>query len=293
MSCSTLFWPRRRVNDRDDLASIYSSSPLVEKYVVERKEDSQAIDTSARIGQLRKLMAEEGVQVYLAPSEDAHSTEMISPSDERRRYISGFTGSTGVAIVTEQEAHLFTDGRYWIQAEKQLDPAWTLHKVPLVKNWDAWLADESAKQGGLTIGVDPRLIKFTQAASLLDTITKTKGSFVFPSRNLVDVVWGSARPSPTKAPVNIHPLEYAGQPAEEKLSKIAAWLLAGGEGTSIGGAYPPGSSYIINELDQVAWTLNLRGASFPCSRECLLLSRKYCIRTQSLLSRQPYFLLIW
>lgn len=63
-------------------------------------------------------------------------------------------------MVSQQEAHLFTDGRYWIQAAEQLDSNWTLHKVPLVKNWDEWLVEESNKQGGITIGIDPKLIQY-------------------------------------------------------------------------------------------------------------------------------------
>ena len=75
-----------------------------------------------------------------------------------------FTGSTGVAVITQQEAHLFTDGRYWIQAAKQLDSNWLLHKVPLVKDWDEWLADESIKQGGLVVGIDPKLIQYCESS---------------------------------------------------------------------------------------------------------------------------------
>lgn len=266
-SCTALLWPRKRASQENDLGSVYSSSPLIEKHIDIAAHEVEPVDTSRRVGSLRKLMAEEGVQAYVVPSEDAHSSEMTSPSDQRRSYISGFTGSVGLAIVTQQEAHLFTDGRYWIQAAKQLDSTWTLHKVPLVKNWDAWLIDESIKLGGLTIGIDPRLIKFAQASTLLAEIIESKGSFSFPSRNLIDVVWGSARPHPLESPVHVHPLEYAGQPSAEKLARLATWLATGGNQASIGGTFSPGSSYIINELDQIAWILNLRGASFPCSRE--------------------------
>jgi len=101
----------------------------------------------------------------------------------------------------------------------------------------------------------------------LADLTSTGGSFTFPSRNLVDVIWGSQRPSPIDAPVHIHPLEFAGQPAQEKLSKLAEWLATGGDKKANSGGFPQGSSYMINELDQIAWMLNMRGASIPCNRE--------------------------
>jgi len=75
-------------------------------------------------------------------------------------FLNRFTGSTGVAVITNQEAHLFTDGRYWIQAEKQLDSNWKLHKVPVVKDWDEWLVDESEKVKGITVGIDATLVQY-------------------------------------------------------------------------------------------------------------------------------------
>ncbi|UZJ51629.1 hypothetical protein CBS101457_000949 [Exobasidium rhododendri] len=218
-----------------------------------------------RLATLRKLMKEEGVEAYVVPSEDAHSSEYTSPDNQRRTFISGFTGSTGVAVITLQEAHLFTDGRYWIQAEKQLDSNWAFHKVPLVKDWDAWLVDESERSKGIKVGIDATLVQYARASAFNDDLTSTGGSFTFQSRNLVDVAWGKQRPSPIGAPVHVHPLEYSGQPAQEKLSQLASWLTTGGDKTTNNGGFPLGSSYIVNELDQIAWMLNLRGASIPCN----------------------------
>ena len=75
-----------------------------------------------------------------------------------------FTGSTGVAIVTREEAHLFTDGRYWIQASEQLDDNWTLHKVPTVKDWDDWLVEKSEHAKGIVVGIDPTLVTYCEFA---------------------------------------------------------------------------------------------------------------------------------
>lgn len=201
-----------------------------------------------------------------------------------------FTGSTGVAIVTREEAHLFTDGRYWIQASEQLDDNWTLQKVPTVKDWDDWLVEKSENAKGIIVGIDPTLVTYCEfamftaptlpvfltkhgtvrASALLDSLTPTGGSFTFPSRNLVDVVWGKNRPAPIDAPIFVHPLKYAGQPSQEKLEALAKWLATSGDKATNNGGFPPGSTYIINELDQIAWMLNLRGASIPCNRACAL-----------------------
>lgn len=112
-----------------------------------------------------------------------------------------------------------------------------------------------------------KLFVLAQASKLLTSITATKGSFTFPSRNLIDIVWGKARPTPITSLIKVHPLEFAGKPGKEKLSDLASWLATGGDKATNNGGFPNGSSYLINELDQIAWLLNLRGASFPCSRE--------------------------
>jgi Xaa-Pro aminopeptidase len=87
------------------------------------------IDTTARLSSLRALMQANKIGAYLIPSEDAHQSEYIAPCDGRRAYISNFTGSAGFALVAEKEALLWTDGRYFLQAGKELDANWTLMKV--------------------------------------------------------------------------------------------------------------------------------------------------------------------
>lgn len=87
--------------------------------------------TSGRLEALRRLMQEHQLAAYYVPSEDAHQSEYIASWDGRREFLSGFTGSAGFALVTAQEAALWTDGRYYLQAEKQLDSNWTLMKAGL------------------------------------------------------------------------------------------------------------------------------------------------------------------
>lgn len=102
--------------------------------------DMETVDTSKRLAQLRELMKNEKIDVYIVPSEDSHQSEYIAPCDARREYISGFSGSAGTAIVTLERAALATDGRYFNQASKQLDANWTLLKQGLedVPTWQEW-----------------------------------------------------------------------------------------------------------------------------------------------------------
>src|ERR1700712_5647966 len=105
-----------------------------------RSIDMEQVDSSNRLAQLRDLMREHKVDVYIVPSEDSHQSEYIAPCDARRAYISGFSGSAGTAVITLEKAALATDGRYFNQASKQLDDNWHLLKQGMedVPTWQEW-----------------------------------------------------------------------------------------------------------------------------------------------------------
>ena len=105
-----------------------------------RTVDMEKVDTSKRLAQLRELMQEHKLDVYIVPSEDSHQSEYIAPCDARRAYISGFSGSAGTAVITLEKAALATDGRYFNQASKQLDENWSLLKQGMedVPTWQEW-----------------------------------------------------------------------------------------------------------------------------------------------------------
>ena len=102
--------------------------------------DMEEVDTSKRLSQLRELMREHKLDIYIVPSEDSHQSEYIAPCDARRAYICGFTGSAGTAVITLEKAALATDGRYFNQASKQLDENWHLLKQGMedVLTWQEW-----------------------------------------------------------------------------------------------------------------------------------------------------------
>ncbi|KAN0060966.1 hypothetical protein ACQY0O_006700 [Thecaphora frezii] len=258
MSCLDIF--RRSCSAASvDAASLYSERTLIADGDAYAKGEKQSVSkpnvTGPRLEALRRLMEQEACDFYIVPTDDAHGSEYTAPSEQRRVWISGFTGSAGTAIVASDSAHLFADGRYHVQAAKQLDDNWTLHKVGQtgVKDWPAWLLDQVKE--GTKVGLDPALISFTEGKSLVTELTAKKAEAVFPYRNLVDVAWAGDRPDPVDAPIKVHELKYAGKPAQDKVADVRADLKA----------YPPNSAFIISALDEVAWLLNLRGASIPCN----------------------------
>lgn len=226
----------------------------------EKEKQGHASDTTDRLEVLRSLMKEEGLDAYLVPSQDAHDLEYAAHEFHRLAFISGFTGDSGTAIITKSKAYLFTDSRYHIQASEQLDGNWTLHKVPSDTDWDQTLVDLSDKRQ-MAIGIDPKLITYSTAKPILARLTSSGSTFNFPTRNLVDIVWGTGRPTPSTDPIVIHPLKYAGEAAEKKLERVASWLSDGASGST--SPFKKGSPYFISQLDMIAWLLNLRGGSVP------------------------------
>ncbi|KAF2756160.1 aminopeptidase-like protein [Pseudovirgaria hyperparasitica] len=213
----------------------------------------EKVDTTERLAKLRELMKESKVDVYIIPSEDSHQSEYIAACDGRREFICGFSGSAGTAVVTLEKAALATDGRYFNQAGKQLDSNWELLKQGLqdVPTWQEWTADHS--QGGKSVGVDPTIITAPDARKLADKIKKKGGSgLVAVKDNLVDAVWGSAKPSRPVEPVKVQPIEFAGKNTEEKLADLRKEL-----------EKKKSAGFVVSMLDEIAWLYNLRGNDIP------------------------------
>lgn len=214
----------------------------------------ECVDTSERLVALRAAMRECGVDAYVIGTEDAHASEYTAACDRRLTYVSGFTGSTATVVVLADSAHFFTDGRYHVQASKQLGDAWTLHKVGTanVANWPEWL---TTLPHGTQVGMDAKLVSYTDAKGLKAALAEHNIDLVFPPNNLVDDVWGCERPPPMLEPVYEHKLQFAGTHASDKLARLRKWLAE----------HSMSSAYVLSFLDEVAWLLNLRGASIPCN----------------------------
>ncbi|KAK3368199.1 peptidase M24, structural domain-containing protein [Podospora didyma] len=216
-------------------------------------QEMETVNTSARLAALRSLMKERNIDIYVVPSEDSHASEYIAACDGRREYISGFSGSSGTAVVTHDKAALATDGRYFNQAAKQLDQNWLLLKTGLqdVPTWQEWVATEAA--AGKVVGVDPTLISSSIAGKLDESIKKNGGARLEAvTGNLVDLVWGSARPPRPNQEVFFLSANYSGNDTETKLVDLRKELVK-----------KKAAGFVVSLLDDIAWLFNLRGSDIP------------------------------
>jgi Xaa-Pro aminopeptidase len=153
-------------------------------------------------------------------------------------------------VVTHDKAALATDGRYFNQAAKQLDSNWHLLKTGMqdVPTWQDWAAEEAS--GGKTVGVDPALISSSVAEKLDETVKQNGGAGLKAvSENLIDLVWGDARPARSNNPVVLLPLKYAGKDTATKLSELRKEL-----------EKKKAAGFVLSMLDEIAWLFNLRGS---------------------------------
>lgn len=212
---------------------------------------TQMVDTTDRLARLRKLMKkpETNVNAFVVPTEDQHFSEYIADCDARRAFISGFTGSAGCAIVTDKEALLFTDGRYFLQAEKQLDSNWTLMKqgLPDVPSWQDYLSKNIGPHS--RIGIDSTLISASDAEIIKTALTPIQSELVPVEENLVDLVWADDRPARPQNPVFHLDVKYSGKSHSEKLRVVRAELKR-----------EKAKAVVVTMLDEVAWLFNLRGS---------------------------------
>ena len=173
-----------------------------------------------KVEALRKLMKANDVQAYMVPSTDPHKSEYVPAPWQRRRYISGFTGSVADVVITEQAAGLWADSRYYLQAEDELDSGvYTLFKkgMPGVPEYDEWLA--GALAGEAKAGVDPKLLPMKDHKRLKRKLGETGVVLESIEENLVDVVWEDRPPMPG-GKVLVHGREFAGEEHGSKLARL-------------------------------------------------------------------------
>lgn len=215
-------------------------------------------EVKERIEQLRKLMAQAGIDVYYIPMSDCHNSEYVAKHFRCIEFISGFTGSAGHVIVTKDEAWLFADGRYYIQAENQLKGSdITLMKwgQPQIPEPVDFVTDMAA---GKVLGFDGSVVN----ANFAKQITK-KASKVVYNRDLVGEIW-TDRPAQEFSKIWEVPIEACGETTESKLSRIRKELEKEIENSTIGiknGSY----GFFLNSLDDIAWIFNIRANDVPCN----------------------------
>lgn len=221
-----------------------------------------------RLSALRAEMAKRSIDIYVVPTADFHESEYVGEYFKARKFITGFTGSAGTAVITMTEAGLWTDGRYFVQAENQLkDTTVTLYKmgeegVPTVEEF---IADKLPEKG--TLGFDGRVVNAGWGAKL-EKIAADKNASMAVSEDLIDFIWAD-RPALSKEKAYLLEEKYSGKSTQEKIKDVRAKMKE--EGANV---------HILTSLYDIAWLLNVRGrdiASVPVVMSYLVLTEKECI----------------
>ena len=206
---------------------------------------SQKSASAARLALLRAEMARRGLDAFLVPRSDEYQGEYVAPYAERLSWLSGFSGSAGLAIVLAERAAIFVDGRYTVQVRDQVDvnlfePHDVTQEPP--HQWLAGAVGEGAK-----VGFDPWLVTAEQAQKFRTACAKAGASLEGIADNPIDAVWADQPPRPAN-PVVAHPLQFAGRSAADKLNDIASSLAAQGAAAAV-----------LTMPDSIAWLFNIRG----------------------------------
>ena len=208
-----------------------------------------------RLDDLREVMRREKLAAFIFPSTDAHQSEYVASHWQGREWISGFDGSAGTAVVTLDRAALWTDSRYFLAAEQQLQGTeYQLMKLRVegTPTIGQWLIEQLADVKSPEVGLDGMVNSFHDTQALVDELRKAAGITVRTNFDPLEVIWKD-RPSIPVNPVEIQPLEFAGESFQSKLSRIR---------TALRELHADGM--LVSALDDIAWTLNLRGRDVHC-----------------------------
>lgn len=216
--------------------------------------DKQTI--AARLAALREEMRREHLSAFIFPSSDPHNSEYVPSRWEGRKWISGFDGSAGTAVVTLHSAALWTDSRYFLAAEEQLagtEFQLMRERVEGTPSIAEWIATEIEGAESSEIGVDGMCMTYAECSDLKIDLKHNGGITVRTNLDILDRIW-TDRPSVPLNPVSIQPIEYAGESCHDKLGRIRSSLLRRGA-----------CGMLMTQLDDIAWTLNLRGTDVHCT----------------------------
>jgi Xaa-Pro aminopeptidase len=210
------------------------------------EEPEGGVALTARLSAFREELSRRKLRGFVIPRADQQQNEYVAPSEERLAWLTGFTGSAGLAIVLTHDAAVFVDGRYTLQAAKQVDTkAWSIE--PLVDPTpESWLAKHLT--AGDRLGFDPWLHTSAAAERLAAACAKADAELVAVETNPVDSVW-SDRPGPPLGPVSVHGRQFAGEIESEKLARIREEI--GKLGVD---------ALVLSDSHAVAWAFNIRGA---------------------------------
>ena len=208
-----------------------------------------------RLESLREVMKREHLAAFIFPSTDAHQSEYVADHWMGRAWISGFDGSAGTAVVTMHSAALWTDSRYFLAAEKQLKGTefqLMKLKIPGTPSIAEWLGKELMDVDSPEVGLDGWVNSYTSTSGLIADLRKAGGITVRTNFDPLEEIWKD-RPSIPLKPVEIQPMEFAGEDVSSKIKRIRLALRA-----------QHADGMLVSALDDIAWTLNLRGTDVHC-----------------------------
>ena len=211
---------------------------------------------SERIARLREELRREHLSAFIFPTSDPHNSEYTAEHWKGREWISGFNGSAGTAVVTLDKAALWTDSRYFIAAEEQLQGTeFQLMKLKVegTPSIAEWLGRELKDAADKAVGIDGMVNSANSIKELISDLRTQGGITLRTNFDPLERIWQD-RPAIPENPVVIHPLEYAGEPIREKLARIRKALRE-----------KHADGMLMAALDDIAWTLNLRGSDVHCS----------------------------
>lgn len=209
-----------------------------------------------RLAALREVMRRESIDAFIFPSTDPHNGEYVPAHWEGRKWISGFDGSAGTAVVTMDKAALWTDSRYFIAAEEQLQGTefkLMKERVEGTPTISQWLGMSLAHINGAVVGLDGYVNAANEVRGLAEELRRQGGITIRTNFDPLDIIWKD-RPEIPLSTVVQHPLEYSGETAESKLQRIRTAVKRSGA-----------EALLVTALDDIAWTLNLRGSDVHCN----------------------------
>ena len=247
ISCvfNLLFILKRRIF----VMSIWQKTNVLNLFVMKEK-------IAQRLASLRDLMRREKLDAFIFPSTDPHNSEYVPDRWRGREWISGFNGSAGTAVVTLHSAALWTDSRYFLAAEEQLSGTeFQLMKIKIegTPTVSEWLGQQLRDTDGAQVGVDGLVNSVASVEALISDLRHEGGITVRTNLDPLDAIW-TDRPAVPTDKVNIQPMEFAGETAGSKLERIRKALRA-----------LHADGMLVSALDDIAWTLNLRGTDVHCN----------------------------
>lgn len=223
---------------------------------------TKAEEITTRVDALRSWMREHNLSAFIFPSTDPHTSEYVPDHWKTREWISGFNGSAGTAVVTLTRAALWTDSRYWLAADEQtagtpFEVVRCGRNVATTKELVEWISKESTAPAGdegevPVVGIDGWCVPQSYAVSLQCAVDAA-GMTLCTDFDPTTALW-TDRPTLPTSPIEIQPLEYAGETAESKINRIREAVYGAGANATI-----------ITQLDDIAWTLNMRGTDVHCT----------------------------